>query len=1108
VRIRLAHLFALVLLLLVTQVDSAADQDFDDLKSEARRAYNEKDYSRSAELTTKYYEALLKERNGREDMELATATLNVGKALQKAGSNEDAIPYITKACEIARHISGEESDRLGTCLMFVVEANVAAGHLGEAQKVASTALPIVRRSMGQEQLAAAKFHLGEVFRDAKASSEAAEYFSQAAAMYGADELNNPPYLSAALSEEAKIHYAFGDFDTAASLLAKAIAADRQYLADNSATLVSKLYLLADCYRQTGEYDRSIQSLQQVAAALKGVTQSGHMSQSEVLLDIAGQERDSGGSSEALQTLQDLLQEIATKTDEPSLIVRVSALDLRGKVLTEQGEYAQAQQAFETALDISRRISTTKSYTTDALDELGFFFLRRGYYAEARTRLEQALQAVESKSANSEEAARIREEIATALTNDNDCESARPLLKQAVAIYNEISPKSTNMVRALKISAICEAGADRNRILHRALDLQLHLEGISPDLLVETAADFQRDNDFRSAKKSAEWALQLQPENASAKEQLAQALDSLGDSAGAVRLMREGVSAAARQYGEDSINVAGRYFNLGRTLLREGDTKAAADAFVSAASSFGAHANRQLRQLSMGQQRQLILMQSAVQTSGLLSTCSDPSCLPRVYGLMLAWKGLLVEGLHREAVMARALDATSNSSEARRLRTLRTQLSRWASARSAQPESQWQQQADRLVKEKEGLERQLLLQNPAADVDKDVSLDALQKSIHEDEVLVDIYRYKQFGKTEKLPERYTAIVIARAKPPVRVEIGSAEEIDSAIAQWLDSLAGDSQARWSSLRKLLWAPIKRTWPATIRRARVSPDGELARIPWHAMEQVSDHGGLEVAEVDSPRSLVFARRSDKNLQEPTRLLIIGAVDYDAGRTARTPLAPGQPFPTLKWSEAEAEAIVGLAQQTNITSKWLGGSNASVTEVLTALPATRYVHFSTHGFANGEQERGLSGRGWTVGTSTHFTRDPLVDSGLALSGANVRDPMSLETSGILSAEALLDADLSASRLVVLSACDTGLGLLTPAQGVMGLRSAIGAAGGTRLLLSLWSVDDEATKILMSEFYRNLWVRKLTPVESLQTAQQKVREDPRYRAARFWAGWSVVDAT
>src|SRR5262249_42551084 len=116
------------------------------------------------------------------------------------------------------------------------------------------------------------------------------------------------------------------------------------------------------------------------------------------------------------------------------------------------------------------------------------------------------------------------------------------------------------------------------------------------------------------------------------------------------------------------------------------------------------------------------------------------------------------------------------------------------------------------------------------------------------------------------------------------------------------------------------------------------------------------------------------------------------------------------------------------------------------------------------------------------------------------------LQTEGILTAEEILDTDMTRSRLVVLSACKTALGVKTSGQGILGLRSSLHAAGARKILTSLWSVDDEATQLLMSDFYRRLWIENKPLLIAFHEAQDSLRANPRFRAPRFWAGWSIVD--
>jgi CHAT domain-containing protein len=118
---------------------------------------------------------------------------------------------------------------------------------------------------------------------------------------------------------------------------------------------------------------------------------------------------------------------------------------------------------------------------------------------------------------------------------------------------------------------------------------------------------------------------------------------------------------------------------------------------------------------------------------------------------------------------------------------------------------------------------------------------------------------------------------------------------------------------------------------------------------------------------------------------------------------------------------------------------------------------------------------------------RNPLVLSGLVLAGASA--PHGLPGDGILTAEEIADLDLSGTELVVLSACETGLGTVAGGEGVFGLQRAFALAGARATVGSLWQVDDDATAALMFEFYRRLWdqTAKIGKLEALRAAQLAV---------------------
>ena len=132
----------------------------------------------------------------------------------------------------------------------------------------------------------------------------------------------------------------------------------------------------------------------------------------------------------------------------------------------------------------------------------------------------------------------------------------------------------------------------------------------------------------------------------------------------------------------------------------------------------------------------------------------------------------------------------------------------------------------------------------------------------------------------------------------------------------------------------------------------------------------------------------------------------------------------------------------------------------------------------------------------------NPLVQSGLALAGANRLK--SGEEDGILTALEAAALDLNKTDLVVLSACDTGIGAIQNGQGVFGLRSALALAGSRDQMLTLWKIDDDATVDIMTAFYRALLQGKdasdaLRGVQIQWATQEVTRKHPYY-----WAGFIV----
>ena len=133
---------------------------------------------------------------------------------------------------------------------------------------------------------------------------------------------------------------------------------------------------------------------------------------------------------------------------------------------------------------------------------------------------------------------------------------------------------------------------------------------------------------------------------------------------------------------------------------------------------------------------------------------------------------------------------------------------------------------------------------------------------------------------------------------------------------------------------------------------------------------------------------------------------------------------------------------------------------------------------------------------------RNPLTLSGLVLAGAN--QPTDAD-SGVLTGEAVAGLNLDNMDMVVLSACQTGLGEAAAGEGVFGLQRAFHIGGARNVIASLWKVDDEGTAALMNLFYYHLWEKGEPPLEALHHAQLELYRNPQ-RIPAFARGRSAID--
>ena len=206
---------------------------------------------------------------------------------------------------------------------------------------------------------------------------------------------------------------------------------------------------------------------------------------------------------------------------------------------------------------------------------------------------------------------------------------------------------------------------------------------------------------------------------------------------------------------------------------------------------------------------------------------------------------------------------------------------------------------------------------------------------------------------------------------------------------------------------------------------------------------------------------------------------------------------FDKVKWECLIDSAAMGTEE----SFKALSGKNIGC------------LHIATHGFYYAKEDADNARYKFMLIDNDMISAEDkaLTRSGLLMSGANhiLEDeelPDNVE-DGILTAKEIADIDLRGLNLVVLSACQTGLGDISQGEGVFGLQRGFKKAGANSILMSLWEVNDEATQILMTQFYKNL-VSGQSKRQSLRSAQRYLREynAGQYNKPEYWAAFILLD--
>lgn len=841
----------------------------------------------------------------------------------------------------------------------------------------------------------------------------------------------------------------------------------------------------------------------------------------------------------------------------------AALGNLAGVRIARGLYAEAEPLLNESLGLQiKSLGPDHPATLASLNNLAWLYNAQGRYPEAEVVFRRVLRSQEQKhGAQSLEVATSLNNLACLYSNLGRYAEAEALLRRALAINEQQGgPDHPDTVTTLSnLASVANALGrleEAEALLRRALVACEKTVGAASrdaaDLHNNLASVFNARGQYEAAEDELLRAADLyldtlgsrHPTTATALNNLARLEQVQGRPLEAVVFAQRALAIRLRLLGPDHPQTALSLRNLADLAAATGNTAEAllllkravqAENRV-AAMLFGASTHKQRAEFAA------TLRES---TDDLLTLClqagaTDETVRRAGMDLLLQRKGWLLAAASEQSRAWRLAADPTCGATFRALQAVSGELSRLAlSSPPPEQEEAFRQRWEELSTKQTSLEQRLVRESAelaGRTARRHTDLAAVAAALPAGSVLIEMaqYRPRQFRARGAEPRwgsaQYVAFVLrAGHQTPTSVVLGEVQRLDRAVARY--RLASEErsdpstqQMTAAAVHDLVWRPLEGLL-GDATEVYLAPDGMLNLIAFPALDTAATGERHFLVERYTIR-LVNSGRDLAPVTVPTGqgAALFGAPDYGAAPASPTPsektgdvsetaatgdlpgLLAGLSFPPLPGALTEVEQIAECLKTAQRTAVVASGAQATE-ERAKALKAPQLLHFATHGFF-------LPDVPVTEDDPLAAARnDPMLRSGLALARAQLtlsgQTPATGQDDGVLTAGEVCGLDLQGTALVVLSACDTGVGEVKAGEGVMGLRWAFAAAGAQSLVMSLWAVPDEATRLLMVDFYRRYLAGSdpATAMAAAQRAQLQQQRDANQVAPWQWGGFTVCQS-
>jgi CHAT domain-containing protein len=410
---------------------------------------------------------------------------------------------------------------------------------------------------------------------------------------------------------------------------------------------------------------------------------------------------------------------------------------------------------------------------------------------------------------------------------------------------------------------------------------------------------------------------------------------------------------------------------------------------------------------------------------------------------------------------------------------------------------------------------------------------VQRSLGGNEVAIEYCYAPQMETYPDVKPFYGAFVLRKDFDSPKLipleNVDSVEEVfdnDNADELFINDLYASRKA--VTLHHMLWEKLS-PYLKGVKTVYYSPTGPLSNVNFEVLrgdDGVMLNEKFQMVRISSTANIREVKAASTNIQTS---VLYGNIDYDeseeemrnasiayhsfSGTEIQSELALRSLTERGAWgglpsTKKEIDYIHSLLTKQGVKVAKLEESNANE-ESFKSLggKSPELIHLATHGFVIDTKKK-AEGNKFVASTSVYSNKDSyMMWSGLMLAGGNNiwrgNFNQSNVEDGILTADEISRMDLSNTKLVVLSACETAKGKVDPVDGVYGLQRAFKMAGVETIVMSLWKVQDDATSMLMTQFYTYL-TSGVEKHQALWKAMMDVRA--KYKDPYYWAGFVMLD--